>query len=323
MATNKPLNSNDEDLVDGVPSGNQPPNQPTSMSYCLQRIRLGELCREISDSLPFGSSGAGAIDYQRIREIDARMCDFTNSMPGFFSLNYTPSELSPTDPRTQPGIIIQRYVINSLIYTQRCRLHLPYLSRAATEPTYAGSREAALEAAHMIIRTERQVATEKIPFVLARFKFSGGLHCMCMAIIVLLMDLCLNKNVQSEDDRDRREEISCALGILEDARDHSPFPERLLDSFYGVLRRHNILLSQTDSQSVVRSRNDSCQPYNEPENRSVSPNDPRETNTEIASLDPTLPAFDDFWQTFDTNMDAATLDWGTLFSELEHPFMSM
>lgn len=210
MATNKPINLNDEGLGPGMPSDDLPISQPTSMSYCLQRIRLGELCREISDSLPFGSSGAGATGYQQIREIDARMCDFTNGMPGFFSLHYTPSELPPTDPRTQPGIIIQRYVINSLICTQRCRLHLPYLSRAATEPTYAYSREAALEAARMVIRTERQLATEKIPFVLARFKFSGGLHCMCMAIIVLLMDVCLNKNVQSEDDRERREEISYA-----------------------------------------------------------------------------------------------------------------
>ncbi|KAJ6136580.1 hypothetical protein N7512_001740 [Penicillium capsulatum] len=251
------------------------------------------------------------------------MCDFARGLPEFFFLDYTPSELPASDPRTQPNIIIQRYVINSLIYTQRCRLHLPYLSRAATEPTFVYSREAALEAARMVILTERQVAKEKIPFVLARFKFSGGLHCMCMAIIVLLMDVCLNKSVPSEDDRGRKDEISYTLGILEEARGHSPFPEKLLESFYRVLRRHNILLTDAETRPTLRSRHDSCQSSNEPKNPSTTQNDCMEIEFNTAPLDPGLPALDEFWQTFDTGMDATTLDWDMLFSELDHPFISM
>lgn len=325
MATNKPLNANDEDLVDGVPCITRAIDKPTSMSYCLQRIRLGELCRQISDSLPFGISGTGAACYQQVLAIDAQMCDFASEMPPFFSLNYAPRAQPHKDWQSPPGLIIQRYVINSLLHTQRCRLHLPYLSRASTESAYDYSRKASLEAARMVVRTERQLAVEDIPFVLARFKFSGGLHCICMAIIVLLMDVCLNKSVRPEDDRERRLEILHALSILEEAKDHSPFPEKLLESFYGVLRRHSIPLPGVEGRTTLRPRKEDFEPCHEPESLSTPTLQEASIDpcTDSASLDPVLPAFDDFWQTFDTNMDAATLDWDTLFSELDRPFMSM
>lgn len=146
MATAKPANANDEDLFDGMTDVSKPFDQPTSMSYCLHRIRLGEICREISDSIPFLEIGPGDPDYRQIKKIDKRICECAQAMPPFFSLDYKPYQLPDTDPRKSPGIVIQRYIANSLPYTQRVRLHLPYLSRASSEPMYRYSRDACLEA---------------------------------------------------------------------------------------------------------------------------------------------------------------------------------
>ncbi|KAJ5923573.1 hypothetical protein N7454_008818 [Penicillium verhagenii] len=327
MVTKKPLNINDEDLIDGmIEIEGRPMDQPTSMSYCLQRIRLGELCREITDSIPFADIGNQLFDYEKLRTIDTRICEITDGLPKFFSLDYNAGELPVTGPRKSPGIIIQRYVINSLIHTQRCRLHLPYLSRAATEPDLNFSREACLQAARTTIQTERLLSTEQIPFVLARLKFSGVLHCVCVAIIVLLMDVCLNKNLRPEQDRERRAEIFDAFQILEEAKDQSPFAEKILESFYAFLWRNKVTLP--DSNGKPSRRHNNAQSQQPPSGLSTGSTLPTVlTGDEIAgnnSLDPSLPTFDEIWQTFDSNVDPTSFfDWNSLFAELDSPFLSM
>ncbi|KAJ9325575.1 transcriptional regulator family: Fungal Specific TF [Paecilomyces variotii] len=318
MATAKPANANDEDLFDGMTDVSRPLDQPTSMSYCLHRIRLGEICREISDSIPFLEIGPGDPDYRQIKKIDKRICECAQAMPPFFSLDYKPYQLPDTDPRKSPGIVIQRYIANTLLYTQRVRFHLPYLSRASSEPMYRYSRDACLEAARMVIRTEEQLSSEKFPFVLVRLKFSAVIHCVCMAIIVLLMDLCLNKSLWTEDDRERRSEIFNAFGILEEAKDQSPFAGRLLESFYSILRRNKANIdrsSETQSSNVIR------QSHAEPSTSQIALT---ETDMESTSMEPNVPFFDDFWQTFDTSVDPSNLfDWDTLLSELDNPSLSI
>ncbi|KAJ5650817.1 uncharacterized protein N7484_004540 [Penicillium longicatenatum] len=322
MATEKPLNIDDEDLLDGA-IGARPVDQPTSMSYCLQRIRLAELCREITDSIPFSEPELVIRDYKKLRHIDVQICNITNEMPRFFSLDYDASELPETDPRKKAGIIIQRYVINSLINTLRCRLHLPYLSRVATDPDLAFSREACLQAARTAIRTERLLSKELIPFVLARLKFSGVLHCVCMAIIVLLMDVCLNKSLQPDEDRERREEIFHAFKILEEAKDQSPFAERILESFHAVLWKNRVTLPETSGKTDQMENGNQLSPSALSTGSTfitAFSGDGAENNR----LDPTLPTFDDIWQKFDSNVDPTLVfDWDSLFAELDSPFLSI
>jgi hypothetical protein len=144
------------------------------------------------------------------------------------------------DVRRSPSIIVHRYVISSLLHTQRCRLHLPYLSRAH-QGSYSYSKEACLEAARMVIRTEVQISSENIPFVLTRLKFAGSLLCVCMAIIALLMDFCHHKSLQPDEDQERRSEIQDALRILEKAK-ASPYS------------RENFSTSSTPSSNATRLR---------------------------------------------------------------------
>lgn len=323
MATNKPLNINDQDLVEGMVNFSRPMDEPTSMTYCLQRIRLAEVCREITDSIPFLESGSEVLDYQLIRNMDARMCQIISEVPPFFSLDYTSNEDSRDDLRNSTEIIIQRYAINSLINTQRCRLHLPYLVRAAAEPQYGFSREAGLQAARMVIRTERVLAKESINFALARLKFGGAMHFLCMAIIVLLMDICQNKSLHPEDGRELRVEIYNAFSVLEEAKGQSPFAERILEAFYAVLRRNQVPLPNINDNARARAENDKRQSHPESiADITASTAGPDEVGS--ISWDPSLPTFDELWQEFDNNVESNySFDWTSLFVELEAPLVSM
>lgn len=320
--TNKPLNANDEDLVDGMVGIGQPSTQATSMSYCLQRIRLGELCREMADSTPFTTAQLGTVDYDQTKDIDRKLSEVVHGLPAFFSLTHNIGNLPTPDSSNSNGIIIQRYVINSLLYTQRCRLHLPYLARASKDSTYAYSRAACLEAARMVIRTERQLSMEKISFALARLKFSGMTQCVCMAIMVLLIDFCLSWKLEQADEGGRRREIYEAFGMLEEAREQSPFAAKLLESFKSVLNRHK--LPSMDIEGAVAGSGDPEQDAS----RGFSTGDASSTNmtnrdAENTLVVPSLPFSDDLWQAFDDSMDSTSIDWKALFSDLDTPFMSM
>lgn len=320
MKTEKPVNANDEDLVDGMVGVGRPITEPTSVSYSLQRIRLGEFCREIADST-FVTSETESSDYEQTKRMDAKLCAFAEGLPYFFSLNYDSSQLPEIDPRKSTGIVIQRYIINSLLHTQRCRLHLRYLSRASKDPTYAYSRRACLEAARMVLRTEHQLSTQKITFVLARWKFCGVLHCVCMAIIVLLIDLCANMSPHTDQEQWRQKEILNAFAILEN---QNPLAQKLLESFRTVLHRHNA--PAPDAEGTTSFPGEPKQPLSPglTGNPTMSTGMMDCTN-EISQdlfLDPSLPSFNELWQTFDDNVDPATVDWNSLFGELDPPFLS-
>jgi len=322
MATEKPVNANDEDLVDGMKGVGQPIEQPTSMSYCLQRFRLAELCREITDSEPFAAAGVGRIPYEEIRQIDSKMTAFLSGLPSFFSLDFKADDLRETDPRRSNPITVQRYIINSLSNAARCRLHLPYLAKSSKESKYLYSRDACLAAARMVIRTERQLQNEDLPFLLMRLRSSGILHCVCMAMIVLLMDLCLNRSLRVEDDQELRMEIFGAFGVLEEAKEQTPLAGRILESFYSVMQRYNIPFGP--SEAGVASQTDGRDNDNQP---SVSiqhlPGTVPAIDTNQVPFDPALPSFDDLLQEFEMNVDPPILNWDTIFSELESPFISI
>ncbi|KAJ5748751.1 uncharacterized protein N7511_010447 [Penicillium nucicola] len=321
MMTDKPINVNDEDLIDGMIRIGKPIEEPTSMSYCLQRIRLGEFCREITDSAPFGMFDPGTPDYEQTQQIDIKICEFVSKLPTFFSLSFVPDNIPKNDPRQSTGINIQRYIFNFMIHTQRCRLHLPYLSRSAKDPAYEPSRKACLEAARMVIQTEHQLSREMISFVTTRLKFSGMIHCVCVAIIVLLIDYCLGSS-QQENEQGREREILDAFEILEEAKGHSPFAKGLLECFKNVLRQRNIT---TPAKGKTMGPTIQEQTSAGHLGNFTMPTGLTDSIACIDSklMDPTMPSLDELWQAFDESVDSAAVDWNTLFTELDTPFLSM
>ncbi|CAI6084367.1 unnamed protein product [Clonostachys chloroleuca] len=86
MITKKPLNINDEEVLDGMSLHERPLSLPTSMSYTLQMIRLAELSRNIVDRSPLMMAPF------KIMEI-AKKGSETTSKSGEH-LDFTPEDIS-------------------------------------------------------------------------------------------------------------------------------------------------------------------------------------------------------------------------------------
>lgn len=314
-ATRKPLNIDDEDLIDGLPYVAKPMDQPTSISYSLQRIHVAEVCRDFSDSFPLAEPVEN-VGYHRVLHIDQMISNIAAAMPPFFSLDYDSYQLPEAD---RTGVTLQRYTIHLIIYSIKCRLHMPYLSRVAAEAKYTFSRDAALSAARTVIRTSRLLCQETKTNIQSVSKLSGYLHFVCMAIIALLMDLCLHKSPCPNDDKERRAEIFSAFQILEDGKEYSEFASKFLEAFYSVLRKNKVPYPPVEGQSK-RPPETIEQPA------SFDPNEP-EMNMEATDRasnmpfnDSIIPTLNDLWQDFDTNMDPS-VDWTALFDDFDSPFL--
>ncbi|KAL2259473.1 hypothetical protein VTK26DRAFT_6842 [Humicola hyalothermophila] len=123
MVVNKPRNIDDADLLDNGLGPGLPMSQPTEMSYFLQRIRLAEILRTIIDHNPMAVAGSGGVG-AHAAAIDAELDRMIHDMPSFFNLDsYPPSPDSDTS-----SVFGQAYLLNSMIHTQRCKLHLAYLT---------------------------------------------------------------------------------------------------------------------------------------------------------------------------------------------------
>lgn len=174
----------------------------------------------------------------------------------------------------------------------------------------------------MVIRTERQLSVEVIPFVAARLKFPGLLHCIGMAIIVLLIDFCGSGHPQEKDITETLE----AFSILENAKEKSPLAGKLLETFKTALRRHSA------SGSAIQGNITTPFTVQDPETSpglacgSPAPTSmiyPAGGNIDDFLIDPTFPALDDLWQVFDDNVDPGTVDWNNFFAEWDTAFLSM
>jgi len=92
----------------------------------------------------------------------------------------------------------------------------------------------------MIIQAERILEQKKFSFVLARFKFSSILYSVVIAVIVLLLDICFNKNAGNVDAR--KAEAIDAYKLLESARVQSPMEANVLESLKRILSKHHVRL---------------------------------------------------------------------------------
>ncbi|RGP68150.1 zinc finger transcription factor yrr1 [Fusarium sporotrichioides] len=241
MNVRKPLNANDEDLVEGREMIGRPSTESTSMSYFLQRMKLGEVLRHFTERVPLSSPDQHDDPYDIVLEIDAAIERFINELPHFLKLNAREiQQLPPGDIQRQPGIVVQRHVMKTFVYGQRCKLHLPYLARGTVEPAYAQSRRACLESARMIIQAEQQMEDEDTTFRMTRLRLCLALHSVFIASIVLLLDFCLGVDADEKDQR--RQDLAEAWNILETAKEHSRPTARIQDLLRQVMKKHKVSL---------------------------------------------------------------------------------
>ncbi|KAH8662619.1 hypothetical protein BX600DRAFT_437991 [Xylariales sp. PMI_506] len=238
MVVKKPRNINDVDLIDNKPQIEFPVSQPTEMTYFLLRIRMAEISRNIVDHSPMTGSRPSELDsYARIAAIDVDLDQLIHDIPPFLRLDSYSSENGPSLKTS--NLLIQAYFLNSLIYMQRCKLHLAKLVSGPSEGSveYATSREVCLTAARKIIRAELQIERAQHFFTQIRFRMPTTLYGLFMASIVLLMEVCV-KSTSSRSDEVNRSQVAEALRIIERARDHSGAAANFHASLTQILDRY-------------------------------------------------------------------------------------
>ncbi|KAF1968142.1 hypothetical protein BU23DRAFT_515271 [Bimuria novae-zelandiae CBS 107.79] len=242
MMTNKPLNINDEDVVDGMHRVGRPLTEPTQMSYFVLRIQLNEISRSIVDRAPLMNALPNGPSYDVVMDIDTEMQLLLNDVPPFF-LSMPPFEIAARygiSPERAKVIARQGHGFRTLFYATRCKLHLPYARRGFTELDYATSRILCIDSARLIIQIESEYQRIGLDDGFARYKPILYSMTVFLACTILLMEYCHRKQTQAPDQEKSKMEICNALSMLEAARSESEIVSKFLDSLVTVLRNHGI-----------------------------------------------------------------------------------
>ena len=234
MAVKKPRNANDEEIIEGKEVINRSIEEPTSVSYLIQRIRLAEVLHNILDGSPITGR---QMTHLRVMEVDRELNQFILEMPNFFLLDDPILDALPTsDPRRSPSITVQRYALNILIHRQLCKLHLPYLIRGIVDPSVAYSRKQCLKSARLVICAEHLLRKETSPFLSFRLRMNIALHGIFLACTALVLDACSEDGTQ--DTTWSGAEIADVWHTLYQAQSQSSSALRLLELSIQVLESH-------------------------------------------------------------------------------------
>ncbi|KAF2025148.1 hypothetical protein EK21DRAFT_117077 [Setomelanomma holmii] len=235
MCVNKPRNINDNDIRDGSVPESQPLNQPTDMSYFLQRIHLAEISRSIVDhNIIIAASSQRLEYYSHVMTMDSELEQMRRSMPHFFELE----EYAHDPENATSNIFLQAYMLNSLMHSQRCKLHLPYLTTGAKyNAKYTSSRDACLRSAKYIIYAETRLLESGHPSVQIRLRIAAILYGVFIASIVLLMDVCLYRP-EAVDHEVQHGDLASALGIIDDMKSYSMAAAKLHESLMQIVAKY-------------------------------------------------------------------------------------
>ncbi|KAH8901375.1 hypothetical protein GQ53DRAFT_835202 [Thozetella sp. PMI_491] len=238
MITKKPLNVNDEEIIDGMSRDERPLSQPTTMSYTLQRIRLAEIARSIVDRSPLAMAYTSSLSHDAAMDIDTELQTLINDVPVFYSMSESALvEAYALTPTQAEKTVFQGKMVYFLLYSQRCRLHLPYFARSSENATYAPSREICTKHASYILHSELWQEDPNKGTV-TTLNLTELLIGVFMACIVLLMDVTLNP--LSPQYLQQREEVCKAFKIIEEAKNGSEASAKFVNSLVHVLRKNNL-----------------------------------------------------------------------------------
>lgn len=245
MHVNLPANINDDDINDDEEIISHPPNVETSASYFIQRIKLADLCRDVSDLQSGLPIEPGREHYDQVLAIDARLHQFLAELPPFFSLDMTwrPEKaryksISVAYRSVDSGKLLRKCTIHLLIRRHLVKLHLPFLARGAIDSSFAYSRRVCLESARLILHTEKRLTKETLPTMSLRSRTTMVLRCTFLASIALVIDACVQDGAAREG-QPGAEEIVEAWRTLDQAKEFSVTANRILELSKLALRKQN------------------------------------------------------------------------------------
>jgi hypothetical protein len=238
MVVNKPQHLNDMDLLVDGPWPPRPTSEATDMSYFLQRIRLAEISRNIVDHTNASHQQPDRqqpAHHANLIAVDAQLEQMVKDTPASLQLK---SYQATTDCGRTSNFFIQAYMLNSLLHTQRCKLHLTYLtSGGPSNPICVSSRTACLASARELIRAETQLLASNHPFARAPLRPPAILYSIFVASIVLFMDACLNRPSELQDEV-RRGDLGEALAIIRGAKDYSLASAKLYEQIIEIMGKY-------------------------------------------------------------------------------------
>lgn len=327
MRVQVPRNITRDDLNTREPDFQRSLDEPTVTSYYLQRIKLATTCREVADAMSqYPDPEQMGIDL--IKSLDAKFEQQIQEFPRFLRFNIPCQQLKAEYGNAyRQQMDIQGPMINFMLHTRRCKLHLPFLVRAKTNPRFEFARRIGLQAARTVFDIRRFVHEDGNFIAMGHFKLGGMIQHVFYATVVLVMDLCVNRDEEYER---RTEEVREALQVIEDAKKDTPRGVQFYDSLMTVLRKHHVKLpaskpAKTALMALDGSSDDMrTDQINHATNVNTISMEPRDgrygTEPVTASTDQNLPSTlkGGMWHDFllqGPMLDAA--DWDALFSDLD------
>lgn len=309
-----PKDCTDDDLVLGESNEPMIGPQPTGMNYFLERIRLAHLCREMVDIVPLETSKLKQMPYENIIALDQKLVDFLSSLPFFFRLDAESREQTKPLEIMYPSIPLLRHCITRAAHSRRCKLHQRFLLRQSSDPRYTYSRRACLESARTVIRFYEDLSGNESPRIVTA-RMGIAVHFMHLALVVLVMDLCFNRD--EADEAEIKTEVRNGLQMLEDTKNVSPLLSRFSSSLCHILQKHNVYLagSLTSTSDQVASFDHGTNP----EASVASDVDQMQSiDLDLDVHDPGVPfdiSFDECWQNaIQSEPSLDLLAWDNLFS---------
>lgn len=272
----------------------------SDVSYFLERIRLAEQGRTYIDRCPISHANTDAY-YQETLQYDARLEQYQQELPPFFSINKL-YERSPSQTQENPSLIVQRIQINCMVYVIRCFLHLQYLSLSSIDPKYAPSRASCFACASHIVRLHREVKSQ-YPWIISRLKATTFLRSLILASAVFLLDVCSGTEIR--DLARERSDMLDAWRFMSDLQEDSNLVEQFFEFASQMLRKYGV------SETIVAGLAAQRAGHLESERVSREMQDVAETYTDggdkqmgVGSMD-----MDQRWQTLDADFDLKTMSW--------------
>lgn len=322
MKVSIPRNLNDEDIGKVDQNYQRPLSEPTIMSYPLQRIRLGEVCRQITDTMPSVATTIEELNYEEIIRLDRLFDDYFNGLPIFLRIDEASVCASQEAYRKYPHLAIQRFTVELIANTRRCKFHQPFLIRGSLGGPYAFSREKCLQSARKVIAAKKRLEGEGLPFGTLNKRHCSIIHHVFMATTVLVMDLCFNKIEGME--AERKAEVARACAMLEESSSQSIMAAKYLNSLMDILRKHKIRVMNEGltygDMANPRYLLSTSEPVYKSSEALLSMNmlDDMATSTQINSNTMEPLDFDQLWQSYvEMGPSFDVPDWDQIFSELD------
>ncbi|KAE8378274.1 hypothetical protein BDV26DRAFT_261875 [Aspergillus bertholletiae] len=235
MKVNWPLNLDDK-AIKGFGEESLPIWTPTDMSFSIERLKLGIVCREVIDATSHEHLSGIEVSYQKILELDRKFNQALAEVPEFFRLDPISRRQFASLYQDRPTIAWQRCLLQQGYFSRLCRLHRNFFIRGAREPEYSYSHVVCLQSARKVLEIKRIMDEDEPKFTPPSSIVWSVMHHVFMATVILMLDVCFNwDDILAEK---RKEEVLEACRIVDSAQISSSLVKEGIKAMMGVLQKH-------------------------------------------------------------------------------------